>query len=325
MTQSINDLKLAALRDWASVSNLDINTLWHQYLVDATGLPQALDIPTLELAWLASLGYTSGTIQDRLTQYLTSLGYTGDINAQLMAWYAHLMPQASVVEGADFDGTNDYLLRGANLTGVTDGKAGTFSGWFRLDGGDGASLTAIMNGAASATCGLRIHRNASSRWQVQGRSPADALILVMSSNTLFTQDTEYVHVLMSWDLAQAKGHVYINDVNDLLAGPTLTNDTIDYADTNWGVGAETDGGAKFDGCMAAVWFSTTYLDITVEANRRKFILENGKPARPVGMTPALYLSIDGGAAAATFATNRGSGGNLSITGSLDLASTSPSD
>jgi hypothetical protein len=39
----------------------------------------------------------------------------------------------------------------------------------------------------------------------------------------------------------------------------------------------------------------------------------------------MYHHLDNGEAVANFATNRGTGGNFTITGTLDTASTSPSD
>ena len=47
-----------------------------------------------------------------------------------------------------FDGSNDYLLRGAGLSGASDSKVGILSFWFQFQGGDG-SEQAIFAGAAT--------------------------------------------------------------------------------------------------------------------------------------------------------------------------------
>jgi len=68
--------------------------------------------------------------------------------------------------------------------------------------------------------------------------------------------------------------------------------------------------------------------LSIEANRRKFIDAIGKPvflgsdgSLPTGVAPAMFFSGDSTA----FATNRGTGGPFTLTGSLTNASTSPSD
>ncbi len=44
-----------------------------------------------------------------------------------------------------FDGSNDYLTRGAELTGIADGKAGTLSVWLNFTGGDAANQHFLSN------------------------------------------------------------------------------------------------------------------------------------------------------------------------------------
>ena len=70
---------------------------------------------------------------------------------------------------------------------------------------------------------------------------------------------------------------------------------------------------------------------SVVANRRKYITATVKPvdlgsdgSNP-GSQPIVYLSVRSNDAATVFATNKGTGGNFSITGALALAATSPSD
>jgi hypothetical protein len=69
-----------------------------------------------------------------------------------------------------------------------------------------------------------------------------------------------------------------------------------------------------------------------EATLRKFIDINGFPVDlgsngqlPTGAAPAVYLHIGRGAAASDFATNHGTGGAFSITGSLGASTISPTD
>jgi hypothetical protein len=72
----------------------------------------------------------------------------------------------------------------------------------------------------------------------------------------------------------------------------------------------------------------THLDLSVEANRRKFISAAGKPvslgangSTPTGSQPIIYLANP----TATWQDNLGAGGNFTENGALADAATNPSD
>lgn len=243
--------------------------------------------------------------------------------SQLLAGTSQAYPVT--VDAADFDGT-DYMTRGAGFTGAADSKTGIVSAWIRLDGGDAAFLRVI----AIATFAL--HRNSSNKFAVLGYTSGLSNILSIPTSSSYLLGATWYHVLASWDLANAVGHMYINDVSDV--GTTvLTNDTIDYTAADWGVGADPDGTELMDGCMSEIYFAPgQYLDFSIIGNRRKFITSGGKPVYlgsngglPTGTAPILYSHLGDGETVANFATNRGSGGDLSITGTLVTCSSSPSD
>lgn len=81
--------------------------------------------------------------------------------------------------------------------------------------------------------------------------------------------------------------------------------------------------------MADFWCAPgVFIDFDVEANRRKFIDDSGKPVYlgangeiPTGTSPSVFFSGD----ATTFGNNLGTGGTFTAAGSLTDASTSPSD
>ncbi|WP_192246072.1 hypothetical protein [Mesorhizobium silamurunense] len=87
--------------------------------------------------------------------------------------------------------------------------------------------------------------------------------------------------------------------------------------------------ATVSGDFADIWFAPgQFIDFSVEANRRKFVDASGKPVylgangeMPTGTAPAVFFSGD----ATGFATNKGTGGAFTLTGSLTNATTSPSD
>ena len=128
------------------------------------------------------------------------------------------------------------------------------------------------------------------------------------------------HILFAWDLAAGFAEAYVDDVSSTNA-ITVTADTIDFVSHgDWAVGAGTDGGSKINGCIADLYFNTVAtLDITVEANRRKFIDANGDPvdlgadgSLPTGTAPILALDQE----FSTWHQNNGTGGGLTVTGEL---------
>jgi hypothetical protein len=239
-----------------------------------------------------------------------------------------------VCDAADFDGT-DYMTRGAGLTGAADAKTGIFAGWVRLDGSNGSLLIilALTTTVAGATSHLNVGRlgGGSNIFFVSGFNAAGSFILDLPGASAFTAAATWRHILASWDLANNVGHFYINDVSD--AGTTaFTDDSIDYTTADCSIGATADGTNDFDGCLGEIYFAPgQYLDLSLVANRRKFISASGKPvhlgttgALPTGTAPLVYLHLDDAEAVANFATNRGTGGDFSITGTLATGSSSPS-
>ena len=240
---------------------------------------------------------------------------------------------AFIVDAADFDGTNDYMLRGAELTGMADSKSGIASVWFRLDGGDSSDLYALGNLTSEAPNGFGVSRQNTNKFAVWGVNAAGTKILHLRTINTYTTGNTWRHVLASWDLATAGArHLYINDVSNLDV-ITFINDTLDYTKGEFSCGSNAAGANKMNGALAEVYFAPgQYLDFSVEANRRKFISASGKPVNlgtdgstPTGVAPIVYFYLGDGDTVANFATNRGTGGNFTITGTLDAASSSPSD
>lgn len=244
------------------------------------------------------------------------------------------VPQSSAaaefaVDAADFDGTNDYMTRGAGLSGASDATKGILSVWVRLDGGD-ATIRTILYGT-NARMLARIFSN--DTVQLFATDSADGQVLGVDSVSTLTAGASWRHILASWDCSSPAftAAIYIDDVSD--HSLTVASGTIDYTLADWAIGAALDTTEKFDGAIADLYFDQgTYMDFSIEANRRKFRTAAGKPAdlgsdgsTPTGSAPISYHHLDDGEAVANFATNRGSGGNFTITGTLATASSSPSD
>lgn len=230
---------------------------------------------------------------------------------------------------ARFDGTNDYLTRGAGLTGAADSKAMTFSCWVKV-GADGSTMR-ILRGVSTVGGTVRrvaVSRETDNTLNVWCANATDTNILSLNGTTATIADG-WVHVLISFDLTDtAKRHFYVNDASGLSVS-VWTNDTIDFTIADWAIGAVPNGTEKFNGDIADLWFMPgTYIDLSIEANRRNFISEDGKPVYlgpngnyPTGSAPLIFLS----GATSSWHTNKGTGGGFTVTGALTESTTSPSD
>ena len=239
------------------------------------------------------------------------------------------------VDSADFDGTNDYMLRGAGLTGAADSKTGILSCWLRIDGGDGIDMEIFDGLPAVGSVNPRFSFFkvvTSNVIAIIGQNAVASSILDLRSATAYTASATWLHILASWNLATAATYFYVNDVDDENT-ITATDDTLDYTLADWSVCSFGDGSSKFNGCLTELYFAPgQFLDFSTVANRRKFIDAYGKPvylgangAAPTGTAPLVYQRLFKSQAVAGFATNNATGGDFSITGTLATGSTSPSD
>ncbi len=208
------------------------------------------------------------------------------------------------------------MARGADLGGA-DSKSGVFNCWVNFND---SALNGSMGGGAS-TSFFEVLRNAG-KIQIIGTNAAGSVILKLQSTGTYAAGSGWHHVLSSWDLAAGLGTLYVDgvDVKDA-AATILTNDTLDYTQTNWWTFRRHGGTATLNGALAELLLRMgTYIDFTVLANREKF-MKGGKPVNlgsdgstAVGAVPQVFHHLDVGEAVADFATNRGSGGNYTISG-----------
>ncbi len=151
--------------------------------------------------------------------------------------------------------------------------------------------------------------------------------------------TDWMWIGLSWDTNFAAGsrivQCYFGDTSQGLAtvydnGAAFVSN---YSDFGWYLGAgpywaASDGlGITGDEADFQMWCGNTFLDLTIEANRRLFIDANGKPVDPAVAAAALgaqTVLLSGNAA--QFPTNQGDGGATSVlAGTLTDAASSPSD
>ncbi len=246
---------------------------------------------------------------------------------------AMLMPIKNC-NAVKFDGTNDYISRVAGLTGVGDSKLAISSLWFRLDGGNGTTMSLL--GDENTTGGAHILRNSNGTISVFGRRNADTDVVHLRTSGTFSAGPTWHHLLASWNTGVAGArHLYIDGVSDLNE-ITFANEVVDYTPYEISIGGVLSGGTalRYNGALAEFYFAPgQYLDFSDDANRSKFRNAAGKPQNlrgahgPTGIAAAVYLHVNESGSAADFASNNygGSGGAFTITGSLDVASSNPCD
>lgn len=223
------------------------------------------------------------------------------------------------------DGTNDYLTRGAGLTGAADSKTGLVSFWINFKGGD-ATLQRILY-AATVDLFL-VEKRTTNKFRIYGTSSSSTK-LELHSSSAYTSSSGWIHFLASWDLSTPETYLYINDANDEGGGGTAVDSTIDLTHSDWGIGAEAAGNQLINADLADFYFEDTFLDISVLANRRKFIDSGGKPvdlgsdgSTPTGSSPLIVLNDQ---VTAGWESNNGTGGGMSENGALADGADSPSD
>lgn len=227
-----------------------------------------------------------------------------------------------------FDGSTDYGLRGADLTGLSDGKEGTISIWMNFAGGDGTGPYIFIDSLARLR--LYFYRSSANIFRIIGQTTAPAITLDLRATNTTVVASGWTHVMASWNLATTTTHLYLDGSED--ANEVTANDNnIDYAGgSEWSLGAEADGTDFITADVAEFYFDPNYIDLSQASNRVKFIGADAKPVNiirswPSGSQPLVYLNVRKNDPASEFYVNKGSGGDFIDQATLSLAATSPTD
>ena len=210
----------------------------------------------------------------------------------------------------NFNGST-RLTRGGALTGVSDSKVWSGSVWLRL-----ASTAAFMRAFNALNDAYQLLFFNPAALVFFGKNVGGSVILRAD---LTVGDTNWHHLLWSFDLADTGArHFYMDDAS---ASPwsTYTNDAISFATSDLGIGDYPTGANPWNGDMADVWlrFGGSVINFSVEANRRLFITAEGKPANPAGWPSGGQVGLHG--AVDDWHTNKlGGGGFMVAAGALGL-------
>nr|HEX4318272.1 hypothetical protein [Kofleriaceae bacterium] len=218
----------------------------------------------------------------------------------------------------------DYMTTGS-LANVVDSPAGTYSVWLRFEGADD---TQQMLGNAQLLADGGVFRTAAGKLRFLMQNCGGLPLLDMETAPSYGSAAGWIHVLASWDVSAGKADLYVDDVPQLAANPTVLAGTICYGSLKWGFGGLA--GNELDADVADLYAALgTYVDLAVTANRRKFADAAGKPVAlgatcelPTGATPTGCFT----GSAATWNHDLGRGGGFTLFGDgLTAAPTSPSD
>lgn len=237
------------------------------------------------------------------------------------------IPRGYTANGVRFNGTTG--LTRAPLTGVADGGSATYSFWIKFNAND--AWQRILSMRASANDHTNIARNNANQLYFSVRAPAYNPQFTITSPTTVTNG-QWHHIMMSFNATTNTWHFYQDDQSAGIMwanpGPNISNIDYDFTD-NWGIGIDPQNGWNpFSGEIADLWVDFgTYMDLSVQSNRRRFIDTHGRPvflgadgSLPTGTAPDIFMSGD----TATWHENKGTGGNFAVTsGALTTAPTSP--
>ncbi len=301
----IPGLSIGTAFDSVLLKEGDVKTVTFDSLIQAVGLTQQLAIDALLILTVAR--------QVSFDSVLQSTAY-------------------NVNTGVAFGGS-DYISSGPSVT--TDGQKDFFSLWIKIDPiGEGTTREIFCN------FGVRycFRLEADGTFRLMGRSTASGfpLVLDVQSNRVYNSSDGWLHVLCSWDVSHtdsSRCRLYINDVdvtNVVTYAQQTTND-IDMSVGLYGFMAQFDGTNINIAAVQEYWWgqSGNWLDLTIEANRRKFSDSNGQPVAlgadgslPNGIQPTIYWNEF----YMIFEQNKGSHpqSDLTLTGILDDEGTLPS-
>ncbi|NQU58994.1 MAG: hypothetical protein HQ513_17320 [Rhodospirillales bacterium] len=222
------------------------------------------------------------------------------------------------------------LARGADLTGLTDTKVGTFSVWFDIQGvgiGPGSDIRNWYGNSSAPG-----HTNFGT---AEGDSKFHAYFTDtgVSINSLRVKGTQAFphpsglhHVMFSWDSLNTVSHLYVDGAAETKSVETLPNYTHNWTTGNSYVGAYHDGTTNYIGDMGDLYINLEeYMDLSVLANREKFIKDSlpvdlgSDGSGPTGNAPIMLFSGD----MTAWHTNKGTGGGFTKTGTVSDGGTYP--
>lgn len=222
------------------------------------------------------------------------------------------------------------LTREAGFTGASNDSTGIISVWVRPTyyGSQYLQNTDQTVNLYHSGIDAKFHLDLSN-------SDANKFLNLRTDAGYIFTDPDYVHILISWDTNYSAGnkiaHFYVNDieVKDVAYDGDAAFD-VDYTQGNWAIGLtalnDYNSSSIYSDISEFYFAPGQFLDFSVEANRRLFITADGDPSPlgtdgsfPTGTPPIAYFA----GTKDQFAYNRGTGGNMTVNGTIYDAVTAP--
>lgn len=216
---------------------------------------------------------------------------------------------ASLIDygGFGFNGSN--YLDGHPLTGIVDGKKGSFFCIVRFENAASAQEIIIANNAAR----IKLRRSATGLIAVTGVNSAGTTILDIDSTATVASAAGTYVIMASWDLSTSgSSKMWVNNSEMTVTVNTFTDDFIDYTQVEFSIGGNVGGGNQLTGDIYSLWFnSEDNLDFSSSTVRGYFATSSNVPVYlgengelPTGETPILFLGYD---SYTSWPQNKGSG------------------
>lgn len=234
---------------------------------------------------------------------------------------SHFVPGGGgfVYTSTGFDGSTNYLNRGSSLTGLNDGMQGLLSFWVKMGIGTDDSNQIFMSNPGGQF-GFQAYRDSSdNRIHIIGSNASFDFVLNLTSSTNSVMvSSGWVSVIASWDLSTAgRRYALINGSDQTNAITFTTGENIKYTyGSEWNVCSDSSQTAYPKCLLSEVYFTTEWLDAASAlaafraTGHPKNLGANG--STPTGTQPLLYLHNP----YSSFQTNLGSGGGLTVHGTL---------
>jgi hypothetical protein len=213
---------------------------------------------------------------------------------------------------ADFNGSTGYLSA-TSLSGISDGKTFSFSFFINPDGSNSSYLFAIDGGLV-----IRIWNN-QNRFDLIGYNSSGTAILTSGLATEQVSSGTKSHICGCIDLSDTgKRFVYLNGTAMTgFAWSAYTNDNIDFTRSSYRIANFST--TYFDGKLSEFYFTTNYIDFSLESNRLRFRDCFGNPTNLSQQitdgtipNPEVYMRFN----PSSFGTNSGTGGNFTVNGTI---------
>ena len=224
---------------------------------------------------------------------------------------------------AVFDGTNDWMrLTASSVTGLADGNDVTLSCWIKFtgNGADTHPCIFIIGNSVNRTrfCVLRV--NSTGKIEVYAENSSNVGVIDIVGSTSIGNSGAWIHLYVCIDLTPATSancKMYINGVPETITTNFYTSGaTIDLVAGNsakYNVGADQFNTGRLQASLAELWINDTYLDDPTKFASGGHPISLGTTGTlPTGSQPVWYFKGDGNA----FNVNSGTGGNMTVTGSL---------